>query len=93
MGFPPGSSSPPADITRGMSAEDIEWLRHSLLGNAFAVQSVRHVLSGAQHIFQDVESMQAPRDLTSIPASHDEVMRVVQDLQRRPVPLPSNEAR
>ena len=94
MGFPPDSSLPPQEFIKDMSAEDVTWLRHSLLGNAFAVNSASYALAGLKHIF-DAESLppQPPRNLTSLPSTYEAVQSVYHGLRPQPVLLPTNEAR
>ena len=94
MGFPPDASLPPPDVIKDMSPEDIIWLRHSLLGNAFAVNSAAHAVQGISYIFDPASvPSQSPRDLTSLPSSYEAVQEIYQGLKSRPTPLPTNGAR
>jgi hypothetical protein len=94
MGFPPGSSLPPADIIKGKSKEDIEWHRHELLGNTFAIGPVAHILQSATYIVENTPSPQNPRDLTSLPSTFSEVLQTARDVFNSSLrPLPSNEGR
>ena len=93
MGFPPGSSLLPPDITGDASAADIEWLRHSLLGNAFSVHSVSYVLRGLTSVFTGQGPVPARRDFTSFIGSYEDFVSVLaQHGPSSETALPSNAA-
>ena len=92
MGYPLGHTSLPSSVAPP-DPEEAQWLRHSLIGNAFAVQTMSDVLSGLSAVFQNVrDCTPPPRDLQSLAASRDEAMAVLSSASSSSWSIPSNEA-
>ena len=91
MGYPIGHTSlPPSPPTS--DEDETEWLRHSLIGNSFAVQTMSFVLSGLSAIFQDTGHPPPRRDLTSLAASREAAIRTLSSTSTASWSLPSNAA-
>ena len=91
MGFPSGASSLPTQA-ENLSPSDAEWARHTVLGNAFAVDPVVFLLGPLAPIFTGVGSAPPARDTSSMASSFDEVIAKVQAIPRHKdrTPLPGN---
>ena len=93
MCYPPDSSLPPASSLYGLASEDVVWLRHTLLGNAFSAHSISHVLSPLEPLFSGHGLPPAPRDFSTM-VSDFAGAQVLANQALRPSPsLPSNGGR
>ena len=72
MGFPVGSTAIPADASREDPDEAI-WARHNVLGNAFAVDAIEHVLRPLDPVFTGIGPAPPSRDLSALPTSKEAV--------------------
>ena len=92
MGYPVGYTSLPPAV-RPSNTSEAEWLRHSITGHAFAVQTVSFVLEGLSAVFGGASALPPPRDLSSLAATHDEDLRILSSASSSSWSLPSNAGR
>ena len=92
MGYPPNATAVPPSVSPA-EPEEALWLRHSLIGNSFALQSACYVLQPLSAVFLDSGDLPPPRDLTSLASSNSEALAVVRTASAVPWYLPSNEGR
>ena len=90
MGFPLGASALTSSVTPEVSEADCLWIRHSHIGNAFAVQSISYALDGLSAVFLGSGVEPPLKDLTLLASSEEEALAVMVTPKSSVVPLPSN---